>query len=323
MRLQTRGAQEPSWQEALALQRLVAEAEAAHEDSQREVGAQHLGLPSGQSGTVRGAWLPPPRPGHLPMGGGGCVYSPFAHEYSEAPHPTAEGHPGGWGTGQTTGRVCSSRQGIRIRRDRVDAAEARLGQGGPVRPRGCTTERRERTVAQREVRGDGSWLGAGGLGGSSEVSGRRGGLATGSRALTGQPSACPLFTPLGAHGGGPGLSTTAGEPWQTGLGLAPRRPRSGQPLAIALSGQGRVAASQALCCLPGPAGGPGVLPPPGLRGPCCQKCAGRQVQSPPAATPKGGREAETPGKSRQVWSPHTPPTGPEAAAAAGGGGGPG
>lgn len=134
MRLQTRGAQEPSWQEALALQRLVAEAEAAHEDSQREVGAQHLGLPSGQSGTVRGAWLPPPRPGHLPMGGGGCVYSPFAHEYSEAPHPTAEGHPGGWGTGQTTGRVCGSRQGIRIRRDRVDAAEARLGQGGPVRP---------------------------------------------------------------------------------------------------------------------------------------------------------------------------------------------
>ncbi|CAM9368503.1 unnamed protein product [Rangifer tarandus platyrhynchus] len=37
MRLQTRGAQEPSWQEALALQRLVAEAEAAHEDSQMEV----------------------------------------------------------------------------------------------------------------------------------------------------------------------------------------------------------------------------------------------------------------------------------------------
>ncbi|KAB0386380.1 hypothetical protein FD755_001336, partial [Muntiacus reevesi] len=37
MRLQTRGAQEPSWQEAVALQRLVAEAEAAREDSQGEV----------------------------------------------------------------------------------------------------------------------------------------------------------------------------------------------------------------------------------------------------------------------------------------------
>uniref|UniRef100_A0AC11ANA9 Ciliary rootlet coiled-coil, rootletin family member 2 n=1 Tax=Ovis aries TaxID=9940 RepID=A0AC11ANA9_SHEEP len=38
--LQTRGAQEPSRQEALALQTLVAEAEAAREDAQREVGAQ-------------------------------------------------------------------------------------------------------------------------------------------------------------------------------------------------------------------------------------------------------------------------------------------
>ncbi|XP_040087898.1 putative ciliary rootlet coiled-coil protein 2 [Oryx dammah] len=37
VRLQTRGAQEPSRQEALALQTLVAEAEAAREDSQREV----------------------------------------------------------------------------------------------------------------------------------------------------------------------------------------------------------------------------------------------------------------------------------------------
>ena len=161
------------------------------------------------------------------------------------------------------------------------------------------------------------------MGGRSEVSGRRGGLATGPHALTGQPSACPLFTPLEARGGGPGLSTIVSEPPQMGLGLAPRRPGSGQPLAVALSGQGHVAASQALCCLPGPACGPGVLPRPGLRGPCCQKCAGRQLQGPPAVTPKGGREAETPGESWQVWSPHTPPTGPEAAADAGGGRGPG
>lgn len=52
--LQTRGAQEPSRQEALALQTLVAEAEAAREDAQREVGAQHPGIPSGRSRTVRG-----------------------------------------------------------------------------------------------------------------------------------------------------------------------------------------------------------------------------------------------------------------------------
>ena len=44
-----------------------------------------------------------------------------------------------------------------------------------------------------------------------------------------------------------------GELWQTGLGLAPHRPRSRRPLAITFSGEGRVAASQALCCLPGPA----------------------------------------------------------------------
>ena len=163
MRLQMRGAQETSRQEALALQRLVAEVEAAHEDSQTEVGAQHLGLPSCQSTTMRGAWLPPPRPGHLLMGGGGCVYSPFAHKYSEAPHPTAEGHPGGWGTSQATGKVCGSRQSIRIRRDRVDAEEARLGQGGPVRP-GAAPPRggRGRWPSGRSMgmgpgRGQGAW----------------------------------------------------------------------------------------------------------------------------------------------------------------------
>ena len=54
VRLQTRGTQEPSQQEALALQTLVAEVEATREDSQREVGTQHPGLPSGRSRTVRG-----------------------------------------------------------------------------------------------------------------------------------------------------------------------------------------------------------------------------------------------------------------------------
>lgn len=54
VRLQTRGAQEPSRQEALALQTLVAEAKAAREDSQWEVGAQHPGLPSGRNRAVRG-----------------------------------------------------------------------------------------------------------------------------------------------------------------------------------------------------------------------------------------------------------------------------
>lgn len=70
-------------------------------------------------------------------------------------------------------------------------------------------------------------------------------------------------------------------------------------------------------------GGPGVLSPPGFRGPRCQTCVGRQVKGPPAVTPQGGAEAETPGESWRVWSPHTRPTGPEAAADAGRGGGPG
>ena len=38
-------------------------------------------------------------------------------------------------------------------------------------------------------------------------------------------------------------------------------------------------------------GGPGVLSPPGLRGPRCQTCFGRQVKGPPAVTPQGRGEA--------------------------------
>lgn len=64
------------------------------------------------------------------------------------------------------------------------------------------------------------------MGGRSEVSGRSGGLATGPHALTGQPSARPLFAPLEARGGGPGLSTIVGEPPQMGLGW----PHAGQRL---------------------------------------------------------------------------------------------
>lgn len=198
VRLQTRGAQEPSRQEALALQTLVAEAEAAREDAQREVGAQHPGIPSGRSGTVRGG-----------LGTSRGVGRLHLFPICSGPSPDCRGTP--WGLERSSGRGQGLRQqtGYPHREGQGGCCRGAVGSGRARPPRGCTTEKRERTVAQQEVRGHRSWSGAGVWRGGSEVSGRRGGLASGLRVLTGRHSAGPLY-PFGSPWRGPWTQDDSG-----------------------------------------------------------------------------------------------------------------